>query len=437
MKTLLFLGAFLLSAYSPAAPADSAKPAQRCIIGISPFLQAAEKDAVFRRIAGFLLEDAPLGSSLWLYDAYHLRTIAQMDIPDVRAFRSSKTRANQFKKHIGGLRDFLARDHPKPEAQHLDFERAIRLPQFMDFVADNLLGPTNEVAVVLLGSPLYVDPKEPSFSMIAGAFPSDGHLLASRDQSVYGLKSREGALKNTRVHLCWFGDPWVSEIHREKIGRFWSVYLAMQGAALGTFCGDLPTAFNALRSSTPALARHELDRSSSKIEMLRISREVAESDWITREVIANAATAPPSVTAGPMKIGIRWKGNIDLDLYATPASGAQTLFFEHTRSPEGYYFKDHRSSPEREFEFIEFEQPVNVYDVRARINFFEGRVPNGPAGEARVEFAGRIYTGRFNLAARHGNEGREGSGQEAFWFDLDLQEILKLRDGAPVARAAR
>ena len=48
---------------------------------------------------------------------------------------------------------------------------------------------------------------------------------------------------------------------------------------------------------------------------------------------------------GPLKIGIRWKQNIDLDLYAAPRPGAETLFFQHPRSPEGYYFKDHRSSP--------------------------------------------------------------------------------------------
>jgi hypothetical protein len=49
----------------------------------------------------------------------------------------------------------------------------------------------------------------------------------------------------------------------------------------------------------------------------------------------NATPPPPSQMVGPLKIGIRWKENIDLDLYATPRRDAETLFFQHPRSPEG------------------------------------------------------------------------------------------------------
>src|SRR3954465_15060856 len=77
----------------------SPQPA-RYVIGLSPFLENSVKDDVYRRIVGFLLEDAPLNSSLWIYDAGNVRTITQIDVPDVRAFRSGKTRANQFKDQI-------------------------------------------------------------------------------------------------------------------------------------------------------------------------------------------------------------------------------------------------------------------------------------------------------------------------------------------------
>lgn len=412
------------------AVSANARPV-RTIIGVSPFLQKGEKDAVFRKIVGHVLEEAPLNSSVWIYDAFHLRTVALIDLPDVRAFRSSKTRANQFKEPVEQLREFLAKESEPPKVERLSFDRAVRLPQFLDFVSENLISTGAAVSVVILGSPLYMDAKEPSFSMGDGAFPSDAHLEAGRDQTVYGLKSRERALERLRVHQCWFGDPWISEVHREKVGRFWSLYLEKQGAQLATFCGDLPTAFNALKAGPELLARaprHELDRGSTKVEMLRVSRDVAGGDWITREVISNAATTAPSKTVGPMKIGIRWKGDIDLDLYSTPEKGAQTLFFENTRSAEGYYFKDHRSSPEREYEFIEFEKPVDVWQVEARINFFEGRVPAGPGGEVRIEFGGRIYTAPFELRARHGNEGRTGQHQRDCWAILDVPAILKLRD---------
>jgi hypothetical protein len=135
-----------------------------------------------------------------------------------------------------------------------------------------------------------------------------------------------------------------------------------------------------------------------------------------------------------MKIGIRWRGDIDLDLYAKAKPGAETLFFEHTRAPEGYYFKDHRSSPEREYEFIEFETPVDVYQVEASINFFEGHASGGPGGEVRIEFDGRIYTGRFALPAENGNEGRTGSRQRDAWTRIDIPGILKLKPMAALNR---
>ena len=76
--------------------------------------------------------------------------------------------------------------------------------------------------------------------MLDGYFPSDGHLSASRQESVFGLKGRTNALANVVVHFGWFGDPWVSEVHRDRVQRFWTLYLQGQGARLATFCGDLP-----------------------------------------------------------------------------------------------------------------------------------------------------------------------------------------------------
>jgi hypothetical protein len=439
-----FLGLLSLCSFSACGAektvTTSPQPA-RYVIGLSPFLENSVKDDVYRRIVGFLLEDAPLNSSLWIYDAWNVRTITQIDVPDVRAFRSGKTRANQFKDQILKLKEFLAANHDRPQTNRLKFDQAVRFPQFMDFVGQNLQATNQSIVVIVLGSPLYVDSKEPSFSMVDGYFPSDGHLLATREKSIYGLKDRSGALKNVTVHFGYFGDPWISEVYQEKISRFWNLYLDGQGARLATFCGDLPTVFNAVRSGTSFAdareSRHEIDRNQTKVEMLRILRDVGVADWITRDVLPSTQLGPPSKTVGPMKIGIRWKGNIDLDLYATPYADAETLFFEHTRTSEGYYFKDHRSSPEREYEFIEFETPVNIWQVDARVNYYEGNTSTGPSGEVRIEFDGKIYSGRFSLTASHGNQGRSGGRQRDFWTKINVPEILKLQKETAQAAESR
>ena len=160
--------------------------------------------------------------------------------------------------------------------------------------------------------------------------------------------------------------------------------------------------------------------------MLRVSRNVEITDWLTRDTLPATPQGPPTVMVGPMKIGIRWKANIDVDLYATPKPEAETLFFQHPRSREGYYYKDHRSSPGKEYEFIEFESPVDIREVEAFVNFYKGSCPGGPRGEVRIEFDGRIYGAPFAIPAEEGNMGRTGRSQQEFWTRIPVQELLKI-----------
>lgn len=437
-RAVLILAALLLLSILPgstAAAGSSVAPGtgsvgepapQQFVVGLSPYLDRSVKDDLFRRVVGFVLEEMPLGSSLRLYDAFGLRTIAEIRVPNTIAFRSGRTRANQFGEPIRRLREFLAATNAVPAQIPVG---AVRLPQFLDFLAAEPGRSNRDTVVMLIGSPLYADAKEPGFSMLDGYVPTDGHLAASREETVYGLRERRGTLDGVTLHCGYFGDPWVSDVHQDKVVRFWRLYLAGQGGRLGAFTGDLATLFRAANSpadSLPSIAV-AVDPAQTKISMVRVTRNPGVADWITRDLSGGGATVAPTHTTGPLKIGIRWAGGIDLDLYARPHPGAETLFFQHPRSPEGYYFKDHRSSPEREFEFIEFESPVNVWELDARVNFFEGEAPEGAQGEVRIEFDGRIYSGRFTLEGTHGNQGRNGPNQRRAWARIDVAELLKLR----------
>ncbi len=168
------------------------------------------------------------------------------------------------------------------------------------------------------------------------------------------------------------------------------------------------------------------DASQTRPEMVRATRNVELVDWLTGD--AQGTSTPPSRMTGPMKIGIRWKEDIDLDLYATPRKDAETLFFEHTKSPEGYYFKDHRSSPGREYEYIEFESPVDIREVKSFVNFYGGSSPGGPRGEVRIEFLNHIYSGSFAIESPDGNQGRAGKAQKRCWAEIPIKEILRIGD---------
>src|ERR1051325_9275494 len=93
---------------------------QPYIIGLSPFLDKAVKDDVYRSIIHLLVEDLPLNSSLSIYDAFELKTITHVALPDARVFHSSKTRAHQFAGAIRGLKQFLAQEHSAPTNAHLN-----------------------------------------------------------------------------------------------------------------------------------------------------------------------------------------------------------------------------------------------------------------------------------------------------------------------------
>jgi hypothetical protein len=409
------------------------------VVGISPFLDSSEKDAVYRGLVRLIVEDLPLNTRLEVYDAFNLKSITRVSIPNAKVFNSPKTRANQFAQSIGEIKQFLARENVKPSGPKPGFDAAIRLPQFCEFLAQDR--PVHDgdakLPLLLIGSPLYQDANEPDFSMVEGYFPSDGHLRASREQSVFGFNPGDGPAQGLRVYWAYFGDPWMSDLHREKVARFWALYIERRDGRLASFSSDLATAMGAFSSEDQGRSAASngwvADRQQTKPEMLRVSRNVQLVDWLTGDALPETSPPPPSHMVGPLKIGIRWKENIDLDLYAAPRRGGETLFFQHTRSPEGYYFKDHRSSPGREYEFIEFESPVDVRKVQAFVNFYDGSRPGGPRGEVRIEFLNRIYSGTFAIAAREGNQGRSGPSQMDFWTQIPIPEILGISDTAPQA----
>ena len=427
---LIALLLLLATTLSAAEVGKESIPSQRYVIGISPGLPKSVKDEVYRGVVRLLVEGFPLNSTVEMYDALELKTITRVQLPNAAVFQSPKTRANQFGSAIRDLKFFLARENAGLTNGNAGSTDLIRLPQFLDFLAEHGAPSGSQIHLLLIGSPLYQDAKERGFSMVDGYFPSDGHLRASREASVFGFTGDTNELAPITVHWLFFGDPWISDLHREKVTRFWTLYLERRGARMASFGTDVATVLQGFRDRTPGLtsaSKHwQADPAQTKIEMLRISRSVEIADWLTRDKLSELSPAPPSTLVGPMKIGIRWKNDIDIDLYATPVSGGETLFFQHTRSPEGYYYKDHRSSPGKEYEFVEFENPVNAKEVEAFINFYKGDCPGGPHGEVRIEFDGKIYSAPFSIQAGEGNRGRTGASQSEYWTRVPIQEMLKL-----------
>src|SRR5216684_1248008 len=84
---LLCLFTLLLTFDSPAAETSrETRPPQSFVIGISPYLDKSAKDDVYRSVVRLLVEDLPLNSTVAIYDAFDLKSVAQVTLPNVRAF---------------------------------------------------------------------------------------------------------------------------------------------------------------------------------------------------------------------------------------------------------------------------------------------------------------------------------------------------------------
>src|SRR5262245_41967305 len=92
------------------AVGETPKPVQHprtFVIGLSPYLDASVKDEVYRNIVRLVVEGLPLDSKLVIFDAFNLKSVTQLNLPNARAFDSPKTRANQFAPAIRELKAFL------------------------------------------------------------------------------------------------------------------------------------------------------------------------------------------------------------------------------------------------------------------------------------------------------------------------------------------
>ena len=403
----------------------------KIIVGISPFLPEREREEVFRKLMSLVLEQMPLNASLLIYDAYHIQTISTFDIPSRRAFRSTRTRLNQFKHPIQTLRRFLQNTPLDSSEQEKSQTGAIRFPQWADFIGKNQGHTPLDTRLVVLGNPLYVDEREPGYSMREDYFPSDGHLYLSTQESVYGTLGKEGHLSDIPIHWGYLQEPWVNPAHEEAVSRFWKLYTQNQGGRLETFCLDLPTVFERLLDQgqdEPSTEAQKFKPLHTRVEMIRIQRNIGSTDWITSDLTQSNRPQPPAMLEGPVKVGIRWSGRMDLDLYAKSHPNAETLFFEHTETPEGLYYKDHRQSTDREFEFIEYHRPIRLDRMKVWVNFFEGQMQASPEFEARIEFDRQIYSKILTIPSVTGNQGQTGPDHQDCWVEINLLELL----GIPV-----
>ncbi len=382
--------------------------AKELIIGVSPFENGKQHDQLSKTLLKHLSGLEP-GDQAVIIDAYHLRPLGTFVIPDNPAYRSIKARLNKNGAVIKALLSLPNTVKDLDDLNRPSAPGAIRMPQFVRYVARNFGQGDKELLV--LGSLNYDDPKDPGFSMWGGLIPNDGHLRVSRMASVYGTADSPKLLEGWRIHWVNTDKPaWRSDRYKLFLNRFWSLFIALQGGTLVAIHGDLPTALQGIQNRIEPLPHRFQLSDTTRLEMIRLRENLNNLPPIHQRALSNYKLSARQLRhARSLEIGITWACACDLDLYARPRPGAEVLYFNHQRSPDGSYFKDYRSNEDvnNAFETIAFKVPVDLRELQVAVNFFSGKAKNGARGEIRIAVDGETYSQPFLIKAREGNGGED------------------------------
>ena len=406
------------------------------VIALSPYMEATAAKQQTKAVLKFVTA-LEAGDKVTILDGYHLRLIGSFNIPENPAYNSPKARLGANRSAVAALLRFAGNVTTPDSDSQPTITGAVRLPHLLRHIGENF--PSGETrTVVLLGSPLYEDLETPQLSMTDECFPSDGHLFASIGTTPYGTAGNAALLAGFQIHIG-YGDQGMtgSDRHDHFIRRFWTLYIEQRGGTLASFVPDLPTLFHRIENNTPPPKHDYTAEHSNKLEIVRLAPVQVQKSIYDRPVASAPLTAAQSRRAEQVEIGISWDcQSCDLDLYAQAHPSAQPLYFGHTKTPEGRYWKDYRNSPKstRGYETVVFGVPLDLRALRLAVNFYSGEALQGVSGEIRIAVDGQTYAAPFQLEATKGNGGatmkqaiQTGQAQNKQTLFIDPLQVVGLR----------
>ncbi len=433
------------------------------VVGLSPYQTAEQSKDQVKALLGFFLDNAEPGDSIRFYDAFNLRTLGSFTLPSDDAYRHPKAKVAINKKIIAALFAFAKTAKEPSGDEDPRVSGALRLPQFLKFIGKNL-NHTGGLDLIVLGSPLYDDPKEKDYSMAQDTYvPAESQINALPKLTPFGTQGNGKLLENIRIHLAYPDESWKKgNQHSFLVERLWALYSLRQGGALVTFVGDLPILLDRVKNNSPApthnynpdlsLNRETIkdnkinivvvDKNSTTLETEETNPQVLKSSQVLifdRNLSQEPVSDGETFMATNVEVGITWeKGEeaIDLDLYGRPSPQAKVLYFGSTTSPEGEFPKDFTSSPtssNNSYETIRFHVPVNIRHLFLAINVYSAKTKQDIKGEIRITLNNKTYSQAFKLGVRSGNGGygergtlNSGKASNAHWIVIDPLQVIGL-----------
>jgi hypothetical protein len=277
----------------------SATPAREVQLGLSPFLAPVARDSLMQSLPVWLLDknSAPAGTHVVIWDAFKLTVLVDFTIPSLE-IDTPRSRTPRLIKPLAIVGEWLRA--PAPVAPGIPVgSAALRGPEWLfEAAARPAAGPR---VFILVGSPLYPSPAEPSFDMTADArYPADGHLVLGLHDSPFGLAEKAGRLRGDVVQWCYLDEGiWANELHRHQVTRFWSLFMAGQGGALTSFNADLSnTLAHMLQSGLVPVLKVQSDPDDAK-PVMHSARPRTSSAHLRPLVILRLISFLPFVSLQP------------------------------------------------------------------------------------------------------------------------------------------
>jgi hypothetical protein len=283
-------------------------PARDMAIGLSPYQNADVAEKQIKSLVEFLAESLEPGDRCMLFDAYHVQTLGIFAVPDKAVYRQPKAKVQANRQVVAAMIQF-ARTAKRPDGDgEPSVIGAIRIPQALRFIGQDY-PVMQDSDVILLGSPLYDDPKDQPFSMRPNHIPGDGHLTKARSVTPYGIKGQDSLLAKRRVHIA-FLDNWQQDDHHSYfVQRFWTLFVEGQGGQLSSFTHDLPALFQRVKSNAASPKHDYKVEATDKLEMILMRPPTIKRQTSIYERPVSTTPLPPGVLrqASRVEVGITWE----------------------------------------------------------------------------------------------------------------------------------
>lgn len=270
----------------------AAPPAQNLDVVLSARLPKAQLEAVYGKQLELLCNTAPAHLHVRYLDGEALTTIADLTVSEVV---NPRGRAKQMEAGLAQLRRWcqqsLARSEPK--------DGRLDVPAILDFIGRE---PKAAHAVLLVGSPVYLNEREPGYSFLSAKgelrVPNDAMLALSHLESPFGVLGKADLLK-PGVTVHWYiPDQSVlgTDLSKARLQRMWTLFVSQQGGKIVSFNGDLTgIQSHLLRTDLTPLAAELVQSADSTPAMVVAGREVGQlniTNRVTKADLGKIASLP-------------------------------------------------------------------------------------------------------------------------------------------------